>query len=260
MMTSRDFRPAFRGVGLAAVFLFVVGLSFAFATDARAAQQARDLTIETKDGVALAATYYDGGDGAPGLVLFHMLGRNRNDWRDFAFACQEKGYHVLTVDLRGHGESTRAKGGRELRAENFNKSQFGKMTLDADAAVKWLAKQKGVDAGRIGIVGASIGANVALVYASKNPERVKTVVLLSPGESYRGIATGSAAAGYSGSALYIAAKGDVYSAKSVGRLATPAGPKKQKKIFSGNLHGTNLFKKHADLSGLLFEWFKKHLD
>ena len=166
----------------------------------------------------------------------------------------------MAVDLRGHGESIRAKDGGELHAENFNKSQFGKMTLDADAAVKWLAKQKGVDKSRLGIVGASIGANVALVYASKNPERVKTVVLLSPGISYRGIATASAAAEYKGSALYIAAKGDAYAAKSVGKLARPAGPNRQKKIFSGNLHGTNLFKKHADLSGLLFDWFKKHLD
>ena len=58
------------------------------------------------------------------------------------------------------------------------------------------------------IVGASIGANIALVSPSGN-SFVKGVCLLSPGDNYWGIKTGTAASQYGDRpAMLCAAKGD----------------------------------------------------
>ena len=57
----------------------------------------------------------------------------------------------------------------------------------------------------IAIVGASIGANVALNYAASDP-LIKAVVLLSPGLNYKGVTTSDTIKQYKGP-IYIATAG-----------------------------------------------------
>ena len=59
------------------------------------------------------------------------------------------------------------------------------MIADVDNAFRFLAKQKNVDAAKIGIVGASYGSSLALIYAAEN-KQVKAIALLSPGINYFG--------------------------------------------------------------------------
>src|SRR5205807_9485777 len=57
---------------------------------------------------------------------------------------------------------------------------------DAEAAVKWAGGEKGVDAKRVVMIGASVGCSISLDFASRTPE-VKGVVCLSPGTDYMGL-------------------------------------------------------------------------
>jgi dienelactone hydrolase len=223
------------------------------------AQQAKDVTIETPDAVKIAATYYPGEKNKPGLVLLHQLSRNRNDWRSFAFDCQEKGYHVLAIDLRGHGQSTEGKNGRKLDFQKFSDTDYENMVQDVSAGVQWLLDQGGVNSSKIGIIGASIGANQALTFAASGKTPVKTVVLLSPGIDYRGVNITTPAKNYAGSSLWVSMTGDEYSTQSVKGLTQNAGGNAVTKIYSGKEHGTNMFK-NPDLKKLLAEWLARYLE
>jgi pimeloyl-ACP methyl ester carboxylesterase len=108
------------------------------------------------DGTPLVATFYPPAhSGAPGLLLIHMLGSSREVWDPYALRWQDPqngpagGFAVLAIDLRGHGESG---GGRDRAA----------MVGDGSAALALLRTLPDVDADRIAIIGASIGADVAV--------------------------------------------------------------------------------------------------
>lgn len=116
----------------------------------------RDQTLRTGDGVDLAAWYAPSRNGAAILVL-HGAGDSREAMRSQAEMLRERGYGVLALDLRGHGES----GGRTNRL-GWEGSQ------DLEAGLRFLQGQSGVHA--IGALGSSMGAEVLLGASSELPE------------------------------------------------------------------------------------------
>src|SRR5260370_15745179 len=63
------------------------------------------------DGVRLALDEY-GATAAPTIVFAHGFGQTRHAWDDTALALAAQGWHCITADARGHGESgTPASGG-----------------------------------------------------------------------------------------------------------------------------------------------------
>ena len=136
-----------------------------------------------------------------------MLGHNRNDWNGFAptLSNSSNGYAVLSIDLRGHGESTSQNGNTSISFQSFTPDDFKKMVMDVKAAKHFLVTQKNINPNNVAIIGASIGANVASNYAASYP-LVKAVVLLSPGLDYKGVTTPDAIKQYKGP-IYIATAG-----------------------------------------------------
>ena len=66
------------------------------------------LAIATEDGATLVGAFYPPETGpAPGVLLLHMLGHQKEDWAPFATQLQQAGYAVLAMDLRGHGIGSR---------------------------------------------------------------------------------------------------------------------------------------------------------
>lgn len=136
---------------------------------------AKTVTLKASDGIALKASYFSPGRPGPGILLLHQCNRERGSWTELATQAVARGYHVLTLDYRGYGES------EGQRFEDFQEQQpvvAGKWPGDIDAAFSWLVMQEGVDKNRIGAAGASCGVNQSLLVARRHPE-VKTVVLLS---------------------------------------------------------------------------------
>ncbi len=137
-----------------------------------------DITVTTSDGVEIAASYYESGETSPpGVVLAHQLGGDRSQWGELPTLVLEEGFDVISIDLRGHGES-------DGDWQSFDESDFGAMVKDVAAAESYLF-ENGADDSRTGMAGASIGANAVLDYVSEgDPD---AVLLLSPANSYRGI-------------------------------------------------------------------------
>jgi pimeloyl-ACP methyl ester carboxylesterase len=131
----------------------------------------------------------------PTIILLHGLGSVRQEWDKMTKILVEKGFGYFSFDLRGHGESNRTIDGKQVSVDNFKETGFGsewnKMVDDLGVVIKFLTK-KGVKEENIILCGASLGANISLLYASKNP-KIRKIILLSPGWEYVGLKTENAA-------------------------------------------------------------------
>jgi alpha-beta hydrolase superfamily lysophospholipase len=101
----------------------------------------------------------------------------------------DAGYGFLAYDARGHGKSTIDSKNRPINYKQFGQSGPGsewyKMPGDLDSVISFLNNTKHTPAKKIGLIGASLGANICLLYASKNTD-IPLTVLLSPGLNYAG--------------------------------------------------------------------------
>ena len=117
------------------------------------------------------------------VLLLHMMTSTKESFSGFAGKLRDLNYFVLAIDLRGHGESINQEG-MILDSNIFEQKDHQKSIKDVKAAVSFLRKK---NIPPFAIVGASIGANLALLYQSSDNQISKTV-LLSAGLDYRGIA------------------------------------------------------------------------
>jgi hypothetical protein len=112
----------------------------------------------------------------------------------------------------------------------------------------------------VSIVGASIGSNLALVGCA-NDKQCVTAVALSPGLDYFGLkTTKSITEGLNKrSALLVASQNDRYSGDSVKTLFGKATGDIAARIFSGGLHGTEMFgAKQSAVTTLILDWLDEH--
>lgn len=196
------------------------------------------VTLATDDNVKLSADFVKGND--QGIILLHMLGNDKSSWQDF----RPKGYTVIAIDFRGHGDS-------ELDLTRFTDNDWKNLQLDVKAAASYLKENKVKD---IYIIGASIGANVAINYAATD-SAVKGVALLSPGMTYHGIHVSDAISKYNGKVLLVASKEDDYSYQSVTKM-NGINPKSELIIYNGSAHGTDMLADNP-LKEKLLKWLKE---
>ncbi|MFH1367842.1 MAG: alpha/beta fold hydrolase [Elusimicrobiota bacterium] len=142
------------------------------------------VSFQTPDGVIITGTYHaPAGPRMKTFILLHGLGSTNEEWQSFAVHLVRAGYGFLAYDARGHGKSVFTRDGKQLSYENFVPSQWNLMIQDVGSAVSFLMNEKKIQEKRIGLIGASMGANVSMLYAASN-EAVPMVVLLSPGVNY----------------------------------------------------------------------------
>jgi len=211
------------------------------------------VTIRTDDGVTLAATWYEPGTrSAPAVILVHMLHKTRHDWDAVASQLASEGIGALALDLRGHGESS----GTLPEGQG---PDYSVLVRDVTAARKYVATRSDVVPSRIGIAGASIGANLA-VLAAAGDATVATMALLSPSSDYRGLHIDAAMKKYgSRPALLIASDDDAYAMRSVKDLQKAGGGKREVLILTHAGHGTVMLGHDSDLARTLVDWFHRTL-
>lgn len=219
------------------------------------------INFTTPDSVKIVGSFY-GANAAnsPAVLMLHQFGANRTSFKDLARQFQADGIAVLAIDGRGFGESTKRTDGSKVPVSQSNEAVAG-MKSDVAAAVKFLCEQKNVDKTRLGIVGASYGSSLAIIYAAENPE-IKAVALLSPGTNYFGnLPTIPAIEKYGARpVLIVAAEDDEESAtasRGLDKLA--AGDLHQLQIYQKGGHGTGIFAARVGLDKLLLEFFQQNL-
>jgi pimeloyl-ACP methyl ester carboxylesterase len=108
--------------------------------------------------------YDDSGGNGPLILAIPGMGDLRSEYRLLRPALQKAGYRVITMDVRGHGESS-------ARWEDYSAHAVGR---DALALIEHLKVSSAV------ILGNSFAAGSALWAAHDSPARVSGVVLLGP--------------------------------------------------------------------------------
>jgi len=122
-----------------------------------------NVAFRTADGIRLSAWYIPARDGAA-VVVLPGSGSTRAAVLPQAAVLARHGYGALLVDGRGHGRS----GGHAM--------DFGWWgDRDTAAAVSFLARQPSVHAGKIAVLGESMGGEQALAAMGTNP-RIRAVV------------------------------------------------------------------------------------
>jgi dienelactone hydrolase len=211
--------------------------------------------LAAADGTMLAATYYSGGKPGPGILLCHQCNRDRKAWNGLAEKLARAGFHVLTVDYRGYGES----GGKpflDLPPEERRRISTELWPGDLDVAFKYLRAQPGVS-DVIGAGGASCGVNNSIQLARRHPE-IKSLVLLS-GNSDR--AGRQFLGGKSSPPLMIAAADDDGNVVQVMEWIEASSGKSENRFveYKTGGHGSDLFKPHPDLPGEIVAWYEATL-
>lgn len=93
------------------------------------------------------------------IIVCHGLGTNKSDVLPFAGFLFRGGYNILLFDFRGHGES-------EESICSFGPCEEN----DLKGAVDYLKQYRPAEAKKIGILGGSMGAAIALSFSKKSPD------------------------------------------------------------------------------------------
>lgn len=214
------------------------------------------VSFRSIDGLMLAATYCPPVGGHGVLLMLHGLDSNRSEWGVFSAAAQAAGWGTLAYDARGHGEtvSGKAKGFRAF-GPAVPGSQWDRMPDDLDAAVRFL-NGKGIKTHDVSILGASLGANVAVKYCARGGE-TRALVLMSPGLNYAEFRPDNDFPSVKAPRLIIVSPADRYAYASSVKLAslapgtdlwTDVTPGHGVQMFSPNEKGKN------DLADRLLAW------
>lgn len=127
----------------------------------------REVRLPTVNGKRLFGWFIPAGERAPALVVMHGWGGNAEMMLPLAAPLHERGYALLLVDARCHGQS-----------DDDTFASLPRFAEDIDAALAWLAGRPEVDAARLGVIGHSVGAGAALLAASRRRD-LRAVVSLA---------------------------------------------------------------------------------
>jgi hypothetical protein len=225
----------------------------------------RVVDLRAPDGTVLKGSYFAAAKPGPGVLLLNQENRTRKSWDDVAGQMATAGINTLTLDIRGYGESGGTPSNRLTDAS------------DIDTAWQYLVSQPGVTRDVIGVGGAGgLGVDRSVEVAIRHPAEVKSLALLS-GETFPdGLQFLRQASELP--ALFVVADNDEYpptveamellyitssnsGKKFVHYSAAQEAPwiwyetADASKVPANGSHGTDLFKPHPELPGIIVTWF-----
>lgn len=144
--------------------------------------KATDETWTNRDGTTARGWLLRGAEGAPAVVMLHRYGADRSWFLNLGVKLNETtNFTILWPDQRGHGETPPVE-----------RTSFGTREADdTQSAIDYLrtlktAQGRALVGDNIGLYGAELGAYAVLLAASRDPVKVKALVLdsvpASPGE------------------------------------------------------------------------------
>jgi dienelactone hydrolase len=224
-----------------------------------------DLNVDRKasEGTVLKASFFAAAKPGPGVLLLHQSNRIRKSWDDVAARLAAAGINTLTLDIPGYGES----GGK--RDDKTAASGI-------ETAFQYLVSQPGVQRDVIGLGGAGwLGVLNSIEVARQHSAEVKSLVLISGETGQDGMQFLRQASQLP--ELFVVADDDEYpptveamellyiassspSKKFVHYSASQDAPwlwyetSNASKVPANGGHGTDMFKVHPELPGMIQDW------
>ena len=134
---------------------------------------AGETAVTLPGGIAGTLNLPDGVRAVPAVLMLHGFGSSKDEvgglYQREAAALAAKGIASLRIDFQGFGKSDGDTGATTIDLQ----------LADAKAATDFLAAQKEIDAGRLGLLGFSLGGGIAMLAAGESPGRYKSLVTWS---------------------------------------------------------------------------------
>jgi uncharacterized protein len=144
------------------VFWWMVTLSFA---------QTSETVVDVGNGIVGILNQPEGAQSA--VLMLHGFGSQKDEvgnmYKNLATALAQANIASLRIDFRGFGKSDGDTGSTTVDAQ----------VEDAGVAYEYLAKIEGIDPKRIGVMGFSLGGGVAILSATEDAARYKSMVTWS---------------------------------------------------------------------------------
>lgn len=217
------------------------------------------IECQTSDNVTLIGDLYrPSGTAIGGVLLLHMMPADRTSWQAFAAHLLAHNFLALALDLRGHGESIHQTD-HLLDYRTFTTANHQASRFDVLAGLSYLKEHERLAEEQLGLVGASIGANLALQALADHP-RIPWGILLSPGLNYHGIDTALPLTRLAPTqAVYLAASNDDdYAFKTIQELNHLRDERTDKRELSGAGHGTTMWEHEPELMDNMVAWIEDH--
>ena len=171
------------------------------------------------------------GDGATAVVLSHMRPADQSSWWDFADELADEGYLALTYNFRGYcpgGTVGCSDGDRNTEA----------IWQDVLGAIDFVRSR---GAGRVMLIGASMGGTASLIAASRDGVDADVVITLSAPVAFEGLAASpDVLTRIRAAKLFIAGVDDGSAAGSAQTLYDRSPPPKRLEILTTGDHGTDI--------------------
>ena len=169
---------------------FLMFLNCVFAADVKIVT--KEYKVVTKDGFLLnAKLQYPNIKKQrefPSVVLLHSLGYSSEWWENLPDELLKKGYAVVLIDLRGHGNSVYNPKLVKVSWKNLTKKAFARYPDDMVMVIKYIENDnKRVFFDNWAVVGSDIGASTAVLAIDKLNTKPKTIVMLTPVINAKGL-------------------------------------------------------------------------
>jgi len=142
-------------------------------------RRVEQVEIKTSDQLTLKGSFYAPKKRAPAVLLVHDAGSNREQLDGIAQRLSRQGFGVLTLDLRGHGDSKTSRLDWDKMNAEARASLWQLAPRDIDAAAAWVLKQPNIHSTNLSLVGYRAGCALVARHAEQD-ENVICMALLSP--------------------------------------------------------------------------------
>ena len=255
---------------LLVVILLLLFAFFSFPSDAavkkKAKKTVRTVEVQTKDELILFGTLTLPDNASvknkvPLVILLHSLGNDKSVYDKLVVDLKEQDIASLAMDLRGHHQSTTRLSGKKTYWQSYSNVVFQKYPADIVEILDFIKEHYvAIDTTRVGIVGADISANTAILAAADSKYNVKTMVLFSPTLDFKGLKTPTAMVKYGQKPVtFVVTELDTYHYKNARELEKYAQGEVNFISVKAGGTGDSILKLNPDLNKTFAEWFKKHL-
>jgi dienelactone hydrolase len=191
----------------------------------------------------------------PAVILLNKAAGDRRVYERFAIHLGEQGIASLRIDLRGHGESLNK--GKFVPGSQDALSVIEGADKDVTAAFQYLKTVSGIDAQKIGFVGASYSGEEMAVSARKYGYG-KAYVALSPGSFSEESMEAIDRSGIPW--LFVKSTEErARSLKDFFPLLRQKSRTAQTMEVVGTDHATDILSAHTELAEMIAVWFKYQL-
>lgn len=197
------------------------------------------------------------------VILLHSLGYNSQWWENLPKELLDKGYAVLAIDLRGHGESIYNVKLAKTSWKNLKNTAYAKYPQDIIAVINKVkeenTKLKFFDS--YAVVGADIGAAAGVIAVDNLGVYPKTFIMISPIVKAKGLYIPVSMAHLDGvDFLSISGTGDIMSKDAEAYLMKFAQNEFITFTSDSKSTGMLMLKNDPGLSKMLAEWIFEYLN